>query len=88
MSLTVAQAALAGSCDKDAEDPTCAKVLLSQHCCCTAQAFSSQAWVLQVTILGTLEPVEGEADIGEAQQLLFLRHPEMRGWPAGHNFRL
>ena len=29
-----------------------------------------------------------EEELHEARELLFSRHPQMRGWPKGHNFRI
>lgn len=41
----------------------------------------------KLALSGELRPVEG-AGLEEARALLFARHPQMRGWPAGHAFRV
>ena len=41
----------------------------------------------KVSISGTMVEVP-EDEVNEAGELLFSRHPQMRGWPKGHNFRI
>ena len=41
----------------------------------------------KVSISGTMAEVPEEG-FNEARELLFSRHPQMRGWPKGHNFRI
>ena len=41
----------------------------------------------KLSISGTMAEVP-EKDFREARALLFSRHPQMQGWPKGHNFRI
>ena len=41
----------------------------------------------KVSISGRMAEVP-EGDINKARELLFSRHPQMEGWPKGHNFRI
>ena len=41
----------------------------------------------KLTILGQLQRVPEEG-VKEAEDLLFSRHPAMRGWPSGHAFHM
>ncbi|KAJ7519464.1 hypothetical protein O6H91_20G039600 [Diphasiastrum complanatum] len=55
-----------GTCgNKDAENPSCAKLTLS----------------------GQVEEIQTDKERGFAAEALFSKHPEMRSWPAHHNFR-
>ncbi len=41
----------------------------------------------KVSISGAMAEVP-EDGVHEAGELLFSRHPQMRGWPKGHDFRI
>ena len=41
----------------------------------------------KVSVSGTMAEVPQEGIEG-ARELLFSRHPQMRGWPTGHDFRI
>lgn len=41
----------------------------------------------RISVLGRMLPIEA-ADRAMAQQLLFEKHPAMKGWPADHGFGL
>ncbi|CAM6090095.1 unnamed protein product [Calypogeia fissa] len=66
-SLTMSEFPLGTCGDKDAENPTCARLTLSGK-------------IVEIT--------KDDVEAAFATQALFSKHPEMEGWPKGHDWRI